>query len=74
MREVEWLSEIDKEVTIEGDGKLDPNDLKILNVTRTVSIWARDKAFKAGQIDDPRYTLCGEEVEDILHCWTCKAL
>ena len=36
-------------------------------------MWTRDKAYKAGQIDDPRCTLCGEEDEEILHCWTCKA-
>ena len=53
---------------------MDPNDLMILDVIRTGPAWARDKAYNAVHIDDPTCTLCGEEIEDIVHCWTCKAI
>ena len=57
--ENEGLKEIDKEATTEGYKQMDQNDLMILDTTRTGCVWTRDKAFKAGQIDDPVRTLCG---------------
>ena len=45
----------------------------ILNLTRTGSNWTRTAAYKAGQAEDDRCTLCGEK-EEADHMWVCDAL
>ena len=52
---------------------MEPNDLLILNVTRTGSCWNRAAAYWAGQCDDQLCPLCKEK-EGYDHNWTCKAL
>ena len=69
------LVEIDAYATSGKTKEIIEDDLMMLNLVRTGSLWAKSTAYWTGKVDELTCSVCNEEEETAEHIiWRCKPL